>query len=861
MSLNPGTRLGPYEIEAPLGAGGMGEVYKARDTRLDRTVAIKVLPEHVASNPDLKQRFEREARAVAALNHPHICTLFDIGEQDGVDFLVMEYLEGETLAQRLRKGALPPDQALQIAIQMADALDKAHRQGTVHRDLKPSNIMLTEAGAKLLDFGLAKLRPPGTIGSDGFSTATTQSEPLTGEGAILGTLQYMAPEQLEGHEADARSDIFAFGAVVYEMVTGKKAFVGESQASLIAAILERQPAPIAELQPLSPPALERLVKKCLAKKRDARWQSAGDLAENLRWLVADSSASGSTAASLETTTPRRRPLVWAAVAVAVVGVVILELWSWIRERPAPVSVADVRHTQVTFSGEVFSAALSPDGRTLAYAVGEPPRVMVRDLAGGQALELWQGTWVSSLRWMPDGTRILVSGMTREDPPRRQIVLIPRLGGAAREVAGFSAAYVAVSADGTQLAGAFQANRGVRVGPVSGGESHRIDLDDIEWLTDVEWSPRTDDLAVLGVDHEGVSGVWIVDEARADPMRVFSDEARLNACWSPVADVLYLHRYRSGGTELVRLTLDGAGTGVTEVLLTGLNAGGPCQVSADGRRLLQLRGAVSINLWQVDLGQPGPVPTALTRGTAGYGAPHFSPDGNWVSATTGRGSEVVKIPVAGGDPIPMVTGSNGSWSDDGRRFAFTSEAGGRARVWVGDAEGRQAIEVEGSDLQNRTVTWFPDGRLAWQTPDARDYRIRDLATGSEETLVTDPSVGWVFEPRFSPTGDQVAVNWNRPPQVGLWILSWPGRVERFLAPGLRPVGWSSDGTRIYANQSGGDELVSVEPNSGATETVAQFSAGAIASTCALGPDHRLVVCGLVEGNSDAWLIEDFDPAVP
>ena len=230
MALIAGSRLGPYEIQYPLGAGGMGEVYKARDTRLDRTVAIKVLPSHVAADPDLRERFEREARAVAALNHPHICTLHDVGQQDGIDYLVMEYLDGETLAQRLEKGALPLDQVLHYAIQIADALDKAHRQGIVHRDFKPGNIMLTKSGVKLLDFGLAKLAPAAHVGIAGMTGAATQTSPLTGQGTILGTLQYMAPEQLEGKEADARTDIFAFGAVVYEMVTGKKAFEGKSQA-------------------------------------------------------------------------------------------------------------------------------------------------------------------------------------------------------------------------------------------------------------------------------------------------------------------------------------------------------------------------------------------------------------------------------------------------------------------------------------------------------------------------------------------------------------------------------------------------------------------------------------------------------
>src|SRR5215510_799917 len=276
MPLGPGTRLGPYEIVAPLGAGGMGEVYKARDTRLDRAVAVKVLPSHVSSDPALRERFEREARTIGALNHPHICTLYDVGHQDGINFLVLEHLEGQTLAERLAKGALPIDQALQIAIQIADALDKAHRAGIIHRDLKPGNIMLTKSGAKLLDFGLAKVTPA-VVTASGLSIAPTGVTPVTMQGTLLGTLQYMAPEQIEGQEADARTDTFAFGAVLYEMLTGRKAFDGRSQASLIGAILKDEPVPLRMSQPLASPFLDRVVRKCLAKDPNERWQSAGDL--------------------------------------------------------------------------------------------------------------------------------------------------------------------------------------------------------------------------------------------------------------------------------------------------------------------------------------------------------------------------------------------------------------------------------------------------------------------------------------------------------------------------------------------------------------------------------------------------------
>jgi Tol biopolymer transport system component len=287
MPLAPGTRLGPYEILSPLGAGGMGEVYRARDTRLDRIVAIKVLPAHLSSNPEVRSRFEREARAVSSLNHPHICTLHDIGNQDGIDYLVMEHLEGETLAARLHRGPLPLAELLRCAIEVADALEKAHRQGLIHRDLKPGNVMLTKSGAKLLDFGLAKsLAPAGGPGASGGMTASpTMTSPLTAEGAMVGTFQYMAPEQLEGSEADARSDIFSFGLTLYEMATGKRAFGGKTQASLIASILKEEPQPISALQPVTPPALERLVSTCLAKDPDERRQTMHDVLLELRWIA------------------------------------------------------------------------------------------------------------------------------------------------------------------------------------------------------------------------------------------------------------------------------------------------------------------------------------------------------------------------------------------------------------------------------------------------------------------------------------------------------------------------------------------------------------------------------------------------
>src|SRR6202162_3351530 len=371
MSVRAGTRFGPYEILSAIGAGGMGEVYKARDTRLDRTVAIKVLPTHLADRSELRERFEREAKTIASLNHPHICTLHDVGHQDEIDFLVMEYVEGETLAQRLQKGPLPLDQVLRYAIEIADALDKAHRKGITHRDLKPGNIMLTKSGTKLLDFGLAKLTQEAAPAIPDSQLPTMKSG-ITGEGTILGTLQYMAPEQVESKEVDARTDIFAFGAVVYEMATGKKAFEGKTSASMMAAILKDEPPAMSSLTPMTPPALDRVVKRCLAKDPENRWQTARDLELELK-SIADGGLE--TALPAASTTGRDRMLRrWAPVAglvclilVAVAGLAVLN-----RKPPPPRPVS--RFVLPLPSGEQFfdldeqpeMLAVSPDGKHLAY---------------------------------------------------------------------------------------------------------------------------------------------------------------------------------------------------------------------------------------------------------------------------------------------------------------------------------------------------------------------------------------------------------------------------------------------------------------------------------------------------------------
>jgi len=439
MTLNAGTRLGPYEIVSPIGAGGMGEVYRAKDARLGRDVAIKVLPSHLTDDPDLKARFEREARAISQLTHPHICTLYDVGEAQivasdspsviasgakpsptgdrhvpsglamtgTVQYLVMELLEGQTLADRVEKGPLPTDQVIRFGVEIADALDRAHRAGIVHRDLKPGNVMLTKSGVKLLDFGLAKV--VASRGADsGVSSLPTEmgaSRPLTQRGTVMGTFQYMAPEQLEGKEADARTDIFALGCVLYEMATGKKAFAGASQASLVSAILRDEPKPISELAPMAPPALDRLVKTCLAKDPEERWQSARDVMSELRWIGQAGSQAGAPAVVVSRRKNREK-LAWGIAAAAVAGLALLAgMQLRRRTEPAPTVRFEVSPPPDVRFG--YGLAISPDGSQLVFegAAAGKQSLYLRRLSSTEVKELPGTEGAAFPFWSPDGTRL------------------------------------------------------------------------------------------------------------------------------------------------------------------------------------------------------------------------------------------------------------------------------------------------------------------------------------------------------------------------------------------------------------------------------------------------------------------------
>ena len=736
MPLAAGTRLGPYEIQSGIGAGGMGEVYKARDTRLGRTVAIKVLPAGVAADAERRRRFEQEARAVSALNHPHICVLFDIGRDGDTDFLVMEYLDGPSLGDLLaRKGRMPVEQALAYGTEMAEALAAAHREGTVHRDFKPDNVMITKSGVKLLDFGLARLTEP--------VTGMRDTAPISSVGTVLGTVPYMAPEQVQGMSADARTDIFAFGAVLYEMLTGRRAFEGGSPASVIAAILEHDPPPVSSLQPLTPPAIDHLVRRCLSKDPETRWQNANDLAAELRWLREVNGGPGPVAGAAG-----RLGRGW-----RVAGLVALGL---------SIALASAGVTWLMHPPTARGALSRP-----SLDVGP-----AEELNAGGVNSFWlptPGGSRTAFAWTPDGQALVFVG--RRSGVRQ--LYVRRLDAAeARPLANTEGAQApAVSADGKWVA--FWAKASIWKVSADGGPA-------MELAPGHRWPPRGiawDDRGRLYFGTEPEGAIWQIPAGAGAPSVVstgLESGAKHSLPWPLPGGraLLYTVRFRQfswGDEEVVALTL---ATGDRKVLLkdasdaryvpTGhllfLRRGALFAVPFDAERL-EIRGtpvALLETIAQaINGGHAGDCTGAGQFAVSATGSLAWIPGPGWQT----QGTQLVTVDRSGRvSPLPAPAREYSDevrLSPDGRRLAVSVLEPTEIRPWIYDLS-RGSLTPLGGDGEVYAPLWSPDGEhllYYWESADRRRSLVSQPADGSSPPQVL--AADRIFPSSFAPDGRHLA----------------------------------------------------------------------------------------------------------
>jgi len=830
MPLTPGSKLGPYEVQSPLGAGGMGEVYRALDTRLDRTVAIKVLASHLSSSPELKQRMEREARAISSLNHPNICHLYDIGSQDGTDYLVMELLEGQTQAERLRKGAMPLSESLKIGIALADALAVAHRQGIVHRDLKPGNIMLTQGGAKLMDFGLAKsLGPRNTAVGSGappsFTAVATLSgpsplTPLTTAGSVVGTIQYMSPEQIEGKEADARSDIFAFGAVLYEMVTGKRAFQGKSHLSTATAILEKDPDPISAIQPLAPKALEHTVQTCLAKDPEERFQNAHDLKLQLLWLTGAGSEGPVAGSSLKARSPRKLWAAWAVAALAVVASGLLWVLRDTGSKPAVARFSISAPANTWFDTELeLPLAISPDGQRLAYVVrrGDSATSMLYL----RRMDEFEGTPIPGTedafmpffspdgKWVGFGTsfrlkKVLVEGGTVVDIAPMDNMLGATWGEDGYIYFGrFSAGLSRVSQNGGKIETVSSPD------PARQEQGHSWpeilpDRDSILFSITKSFGASDAELAVFSIRKR----TWHTILSNAS-----------NAHYLPTGHLVYGHAgiLMAVPFDPKSLSVTGPPVQVLHGVLANPDDGYSCLAVAQSGNLVYVTGAERTErasthvVWVSRDGKESPASETLQA----YEDMSIAPDKK-MAAFTIPGEPVWNIWILnlerGNLSRLTFTGDNRDpvWSPDGRHVAYTSFRDGHFGIYWSTVDGSSPEQrLSSNQFEPYVRTFTRDGKklILSENGSTGEAASWEIAVSGEATPVPLRNLGDGDEHDFSPDGKWIVYESAETGQSEVYVQPYPGPGGKWQVSsgGGTHARWSPDGREIFFRR--GDTMMS------------------------------------------------------
>ena len=888
VALIPGKKLGDYEVKLLLGSGGMGEVYRARDLRLGRDVAIKVLPSFLSADSDRLRRFEQEARAAAALNHPNILAVHQMGTYEGAPYLVSELLEGETLREQLNRGRLAVRKTIDYGIQIARGLAAAHEKGIVHRDLKPENLFVTKDGrVKILDFGLAKLTQPQS-GSDNSGPTLTKG---TEAGMVMGTVGYMSPEQVRGQTADHRADIFAFGAILYEMLAGKRVFQKPTSAETMTAILNEDPPGISQVTTNIPPALQRVVHRCLEKNPEQRFQSASDLAFALDAL-SESAGSATVYPGKDgdkSSFITQHKLLSLGTSLVLAGLVLGTVLYLTRGmRSSNVAQGRIMHKQFTFTGDAYAPAISADGLFVAYVsrkYGEQDKLIVQ-ASNGTNVELAQGPYLDNPRWSPDGSEVLFyefePALDRADQTaKRGIHVVSRLGGVGRVMPGMLDASDACWLN-TQMVTAHDRVSGSGVSLVNKltGETKPVYLSDYSWLGAIDCSARAGlILAVTGTpDDKSQIRTFNPDGSDERKLVVESDEIN-SARWSPTGESIYYLHGHGSTKQLSKISVTRRGAEPV-VLIDGLQSGRYLTLSADGSRLAYTREEHNSNLWRVDLPtaekRTKPVISRVTSGTSFYGDLSFSPDGRWIAFALGPNRDetnIFKKPVDGGEPVQLTffehaMTASPAWSPDGQRIAFISDQNGTAKVWMISANGGTAQSLENTNASdtNYKLAWWPSSDIVYQQSRLRNYlRVNDKTHEEKTILQGDPSVGWVWsKPVISPDSKKIAVGWNRK-NGGLWIVSLKPYFETLLLSDDVPAGWSPDGKYVYAIRGAGyssREIIRVQvaaPNEVTSVAILPGAVDYISSGASVSPDGNELLASIVELKSDVWLMENFDPS--
>jgi len=822
MTLSPGDRLGPYEIVAPLGAGGMGEVYRARDTRLERDVAIKVLPPRLSADPAGRARFEREAKTISSLNHPHVCTLFDVGREGETDFLVMELVEGESLGDRLVRGALPLADVLRYGAEIGEALDAAHRLGVVHRDLKPANVMITKSGAKLLDFGLARIASGGAPVTE-LTQSVGSARPLTEEGTILGTFQYMSPEQLEGQEAGARTDIFAFGALLYEMATGRRAFAGKSRTSLIAAIVSSQPPSVVSQIETAPPALDHLIRKCLEKDPDDRWQSARDVASQLRWIADAGSQAGLPKAIVSARRIQRRSL----VALAIVGWLIaagLGVWGGMSLLRSAHDAGRVVRTYSWPMKDGSSISPSPDGKWLATIEDQYLSLRRIDEPESRRLEDSRGAW--GVAWSPDSSTLAYASSRSAEGKRLATPEIRRVA------AGGLSSTVIARVEGLQgiafgspgvvyLTSAQRSGARILSVPIGGGEpapylETRSGEPEIMGGSRFTFLPDGKTLVCVVQDKGRQSLVVRTDEG-FEPLVVAPDGGFIrSASYAKQGYLLYTQQDSPSAKPAIwALPFDASTRKATGAAVQVASPVRGFSLTDDGA-LYYTRGPTregSAQLVWVD--RTGRILGPIGQPQRSITSPALSPDGRLVAVRSDEDDDTQDVWIHDVERRIKTRLSSGvvqtwrpAWSPDGRRIAFQSrdlKNWGRSDLYVQDVDGRSPPKkLVATELDEFGPNWSPNGRFIVYTLTKEDTD-RDLwVVGVDADATPRPLLASRFSeslPFVSPDGKYVAYASDRTGQSEIFVTTFP-------EPG-REVQVSSSGG-IYP-QWAGSEITYAEPD--------------------------------------------------